>query len=64
MTEKFEKMLDDVLSDPIFDCDMITIGDVRISQWDNLTPKYQAMIGEDVVAEGDDLFEVLRKTFC
>lgn len=59
-----DKQLEEVLNDPIFDCDMITIGDVSISQWDNLTPKYQAMIGEDVVAEGNDLFEVLRQVFC
>lgn len=63
MTERFEKMLDKVLNDPVLDCDMITIGDIDIFKWNNLSPKYQTSIAGDVVAEGDNLFEVLRKTF-
>ena len=63
MTKEFEKKLEEVLADTMFDCDVLAIGDVKVLKWAQLTPKYETITSEGVIAEGNDLFEVLRQTF-
>lgn len=63
-----EKELEEIFKDPMFATDEIRIGDIMIINWVNSelghNDKYETCLDGEVIAKGDDLFEVLRKTFC
>lgn len=62
--EPYEEQLDKVLSDPLFNVQTIRIGDVCINRWDEFEDnKYWITRSNEIVAEGNDLFEVLKEVF-
>lgn len=58
-----EKQLEEIFKDPMFDMDKISIGDIDIVKWAD-GDAYGSYCSDEQIAYGNDLFEVLRKTFC
>lgn len=64
----FEKKLEEVLNDPLFDMESVMVGDVQFvhhlhpSMRDN-NREYGSYIDGHAIIEGNDLWDVLRNTF-